>query len=144
MDARFSDDLTLAMAAGFDRAGGAVDRATMSGRTPPHRTGYALVAVVTNTSYWNPDLPTLRYLERPDLTDLPVIAVGGGAGSTGRARRTLTEASSRTGGTVREACSVRVWRPNVESRTGRSPWRESGRWRGRWAGAPVPVAAEEL
>jgi hypothetical protein len=57
-EAHFSDDLSLAVARGLIAAGIAVDRATLSDRTPRAPTGYALIAVVSNTYWWTPDRPT--------------------------------------------------------------------------------------
>lgn len=116
-DARFSDDLSLAVARGFQRAGMAVGRATLTSETPERPEGYTIIAVVSNTYYWTPDLPTLRYLKRARLDETPVIGLMGGAGSTNRSQRVLDEALRRTGARSVETRSFWLWRPNEEART---------------------------
>ena len=115
-DAHFSDDLSLALAQGLMGAGFEVDRATVTSTTPPRPSGYALIGVVSNTYYWTPDLPTLRYLRRARLEGLPVVGVIGGAGSTARSRRVLEEALRGTGAAVIHVRSFWLWRPNDETR----------------------------
>lgn len=115
-DARFGDDLSLAVARGFQDAHLSVDRATMTGDTPPSPAGYAIIAVVSNTYYWTPDRPTLRYLRRARLEGTPVIGLMAGAGSTGRAERILEEALRATGAQAVETRSFWLLRPNDESR----------------------------
>jgi hypothetical protein len=63
-DAHFRDDLSEAFAQRLVAAGFQVDRATLTAATPSSPTGYDVVAVVANTYYWTPDLPTLRFLKR--------------------------------------------------------------------------------
>ena len=63
-DAHFSDDLSIALADGLKVAGFAMERATLTSKTPAEPKGYALIGVVSNTFYSTPDLPTLRYLEK--------------------------------------------------------------------------------
>ena len=115
-DAGFSDDLSMAFADGLKLAGLAVERATLTSATPASPKGYALVAVVSNTYWWTPDLPTLRYLDRARLDSIPVVALIGGAGATGRSQRVLEEALGRTGAKVLAARSFWLWRPNDEAR----------------------------
>jgi hypothetical protein len=115
-DAHFSDDISMALVEGFKAAGLTVERATLTRETPAHPAGYAIIGVVSNTYYWTPDLPTLRYLERARLDGVQVIGVIGGAGSTGRSQRLLDEALRRTGATVLQTRSFWLWRPNDESR----------------------------
>ncbi|MCU0623961.1 MAG: hypothetical protein MUF53_08860 [Gemmatimonadaceae bacterium] len=115
-DAGFSDELSLAFAQAAAAAGLRVDRATLTAETPARPVGYELVAVVTNTYYWSPDLPTLRYLERARLEGMTVVGIVGGAGSTTRAERLLGEALRKTGGRVFATTSVWMWRPNDETR----------------------------
>jgi hypothetical protein len=116
-DASFSDDLSTSVAQGFQRAGLIVERATITRSTPPHLEEYAIVAVVSNTYYWTPDLPTLRYLRRARLPGVMAIGLMGGAGSTGRAERLLAESLTQTGAESVETRSFWLWRPNDEART---------------------------
>jgi hypothetical protein len=115
-DAGFSDELSLAFAQAAAAAGLRVDRATLTADTPARPVGYDLVAVVTNTYYWSPDLPTLRYLKRARLDGMTVVGIVGGAGSTTRAERLLDEALRQTGGRVFATTSLWMWRPNDETR----------------------------
>jgi hypothetical protein len=115
-DARFSDDLSLAVARGFETAGLAVDRATLTTDTPEHPEGYAIVAVVSNTYFWTPDRPTRRYLERARLEGIPVIGLIGGAGATVRSQRLLAGALGGAGATILDVRSYWLLRPNDESR----------------------------
>ena len=115
-DARFSDDLAMAFAEGLKIAGFAVRRATLTRATPGDAEGYALIGVVTNTYYWAPDLPTLRYLDRARLQGVPAVGLVGGAGSTARSQRMLEEALRQAGAKVIETRSFWLWRPNDESR----------------------------
>ncbi len=117
-DAHFTDELSLAAARAFAQAGYAVDRRTMTSKTPDRPTGYRVIAVVTNTYYWTPDRPTLRYLHRAHFDSVMAIGLVGGAGSTGRAERVLDGALRRTGAQVYATRPFWVWRPNDESRTG--------------------------
>lgn len=115
-DAHFSDEISMALVEGFKEAGLTVERATLTRETPAHPEGYAIIGVVSNTYYWTPDLPTLRYLERARLDGVRVIGVIGGAGSTGRSQRLLDEALRRTGAAVLQTRAFWLWRPNDESR----------------------------
>jgi len=115
-DATFSDDLSLAVARGFQEAGLGVVRATVTRDTPAHPEGYAVIAVVANTYWWTPDLPTLRYLRRARFDGTPVVGLIGGAGATGRSERMLGEALRATGGTVVGTRSFWLLRPNDETR----------------------------
>ena len=98
------------------KAGFQVDRATLTSATLARPEGYALVAVVTNTYYWTPDLPTLRYLRRAHLQGIAVVGLVAGAGSTGHSQRVLERALLRAGATVLQTRSFWLWRPNDESR----------------------------
>jgi hypothetical protein len=91
-DAHFSDELSLALADGLQAAGLSVHRETLTKNTPNAPTGYALVAVVCNTYWWSPDLPTLRYLAWARLDDIPTIGLIGGARATGRSEQMLKDA----------------------------------------------------
>jgi hypothetical protein len=115
-DAHFSDELSLAVAEGFKAAGLAVDRATLTSSTPGSAAGYAIVAIVSNTYYWTPDLPTLRYLKRARFTDVPAIGLIGGLGATGRSQRLLDAALRRAGARVLSTRSYWILRPNDEAR----------------------------
>lgn len=117
-DAHFSDDLSLALAQGLMQAGLAVDRATLTANTPAHPAGYAIVGVVSNTYYWTPDLPTLRYLRRAQFDSTLVVGLIGGAGATGRSRQLLDRALRASGGTVLTTRAFWLWRPNDETRMG--------------------------
>lgn len=115
-DARFSDQISEALAEGFKDAGLTVDRTTLTRTTPGAPEGYAIIGIVSNTYYWAPDRPTRRYLDRANLSGLPSLAIIGGAGSTGRAERMLGQALRDAGATVLGTRSVWLWRPNDESR----------------------------
>lgn len=111
-DAHFSDDLSHSVAVGLMADGLRVDRATTTSATPPGVSEYVVVAVVANTYYWTPDLPTLRYLDRVRWNGAHVFGIVGGAGSTTRAEHRLGEALRHTGATVLEMHSFWLWRPN--------------------------------
>jgi hypothetical protein len=115
-DAHFSDDLSLALSDGLKEGGFAVDLATLTRDTPGDPTGYALIGVVSNTFYWTPDLPTLRYLKRAHLNGISVVGLIGGAGATARSQRVLDEALRRTGARVIATRSFWISRPNDETR----------------------------
>jgi hypothetical protein len=115
-DAHFSDDLSLAAATGLWKAGLTVERATMTGATPAEPADYAIIVVVSNTYYWSPDLPTLRYLRRARFDGIPVLGIIGGAGATARSERLLHEALLGTGGRVLSTRSFWLLRPNDEAR----------------------------
>lgn len=115
-DTHFSDDVSLALADGLKSAGFSVDRATMTRATPPTQKEYALIAVVSNTFWFTPDLPTLRYLARAHFDGSSVIGLMLGGGTTGRAQRMLHEALQKTGGNVILLRSLWISRPNDETR----------------------------
>jgi hypothetical protein len=115
-DARFSDELSLALAQGLVAAGFAVDRATITAETPAHPEGYAVIGIVSNTYFWAPDLPTTRYLNRARLRGIPAVGIIGGAGATGRSERVLRQALTASGATVLHLQSFWLLRPNDEAR----------------------------
>lgn len=115
-DAAFTDDLSAAFAEGMSQAGFSVDRATVTSDTPADTSKYALVAVVSNTYYWTPDVPTLRYLKRASWRGQTAVGLIGGAGSTDWAQQRLEAALSATGAEVRGVRSFWLWRPNDEAR----------------------------
>lgn len=115
-DAHFSDELSIALAEGIVSAGWAVDRVTTTSRTTAGTLRYDLIVVVSNTYWWTPDLPTLRFLRRTRLGGIPAIGVIGGAGSTGRSRRLLREALTVSGARVLEVRDLWILRPNDERR----------------------------
>jgi hypothetical protein len=78
-DTQFSDDLSLAFADGLKATGFSVDRATLTRDTSEAPKGHALIAVVSNTYWWTPDVPTLRYRARARLEGIPTIGSIGGA-----------------------------------------------------------------
>lgn len=115
-DAHFADDLTEAIARGFADAGLAVDRWTMTGGTPAKPEGYDVIAVVSNTFFWRPDWPTMRYLGRADFKNQPVIGIMAGAGSTVQSQAKLSEALRKTGADLRSVRSLWIARPNDPAR----------------------------
>lgn len=115
-DAHFTDELSLAVAEGLKAAGYAVDRATLTGTTPDQPKGYRLLVVVSNTYFWTPDLPTLRYLKRARLDRLPTVGVIAGAGATSRSQRVLEESLSGSGAAVIARRPFWTARPNDEHR----------------------------
>lgn len=115
-EAHFSDELSLALADGLRAAGFSVHRATLTRDTPQAPKEYALIAVVSNTYWWTPDIPTLRYLARSRLDGVHAIGLMGGAGATGRSRRILDEALRKTGAHVIRTRSFWLFRPNDETR----------------------------
>ena len=115
-DAHFSDDLSIALAEGLKAAGFSVDRATLTCATSGALMEFALIAVVSNTFWWTPDLPTLRYLERVRPDGIAAIGLISGAGSTARSQRLLDEALRRTGANVIRTRSLWSKRPNDEGR----------------------------
>ncbi len=116
-DAHFSDELSLALADGFKSAGLSVARATLTRDTPGSPKEYALIAVVSNTYWWTPDLPTLHYLARARLDGIKVVGIIGGAGATERSQRLFEEALRKTGANVIQTRSFWLFRPNDEART---------------------------
>jgi hypothetical protein len=117
-DAHFSDELSMALARGLINAGFAVERATLTGATPAALGNYQLVAVVSNTYWWTPDRPTLRYLARVRLDGTAALGIIGGAGSTGRSQRLLDEALRKTGARVIDTRSFWIFRPNEATESG--------------------------
>lgn len=115
-DARFSDALALALAEGLKEAGFAVDMDTLNPATPRTLQGYALVGLVSNTYYWTPDRPTIRYLQRAEFKGQPVIAIMAGAGATERSARFLKRGLEEAGARVIALQSLWIWRPNDETR----------------------------
>lgn len=111
-DAHFSDDLTMALARGFQEDDLTVERWTMTSETPPDPSGFVVVAVVSNTFYGAPDWPTRAYLKRASLTDQPVIAIMAGSGTTQRAHISLAKALEVTGAHLLEIRSLWTTRPN--------------------------------
>jgi hypothetical protein len=116
-DAHFSDELSLALADGLQAAGFSVHRETLTKNTPNASKGYALVAVVCNTYWWSPDLPTLRYLAWARLDDIPTIGLIGGAGATGRSEQMLKDALQQARSKVLQTRSFWIFRPNDETRS---------------------------
>lgn len=115
-DAQFSDDLSLAMARGFGDAGMMVERRTMTSATPAKPEQVDAIAVVSNTFYFQPDWPTMRYLKRVDFKGIPVIAIMAGGGSTDRAQAKLTTALKAAGADLRGIRPLWTSRPNDPAR----------------------------
>lgn len=115
-DARFSDEVSLALAEGLKEAGLSVDRATLTRRTPAAPQGYARIIVVSNTFYLTPDMPTLSYLKRAQLAGAPVVGVILGNGGTERAQRMLEAALRGAGADVVQMRAFWIMRPNDETR----------------------------
>ena len=115
-DAHFSDDLSLAIAEGLKAAGYSVDRATLTGVTPDQPNGYRLLVVVSNTFFWTPDLPTLRYLKRARLNQIPTVGVIAGAGSTDRSQRMLEQSLADGGARVIAMRAFWTAKPNDAKR----------------------------
>ncbi len=111
-DAHFTDDLSLAIAEGMKAAGYSVDRATLTGVTPDHPKGYRLLVVVSNTFFWTPDLPTLRYLKRARLDRIPTDGVIAGAGATTRSEQMLERSLTGSGATLIAMRAFWTARPN--------------------------------
>lgn len=99
-DAHFSDDITMALAHGFEADGFAVERWTMSRHTPARPRGFAIIAVVSNTFFWAPDWPTQDYLDRADLGGQNTIAIMAGGGNTRRAQLVLMREIQDSGATL--------------------------------------------
>lgn len=114
-DAHFADELTNSLARGFADRNLGVERWTMTGETPPHPEGFAVIAVVSNTFYQGPDWPTARYLARAEFKGTPVIAIMAGSGSTERAQLALGNAIDRTGARVLAVRSLWITRSNEPS-----------------------------
>ena len=111
-DAQLSDDLSLAVVDGLRGAGFSVRRATMTRHMTATPTGFALIVVVSNTYWWTPDLPTLRYLARARFDGVPLVGLIGGAGATARSQRLLGQALTATGAKVLGTHSFWLFRPN--------------------------------
>jgi hypothetical protein len=115
-DAHFTDDLSLAIAEGLKSARYRVDRSTVTGTTPDHPTGYGLIVVVSNTFFFTPDLPSMRYLKRARLDGIPTIGVIAGAGATTRSQRMLEQALVDSGAKVISMHAFWTAKPNDEKR----------------------------
>lgn len=115
-DAHFSDELSLALARGFEDAKLTVERRTMTGSTPATADEFAVIVVVSNTFYGQPDWPTKRYLKRARFEGIPTIGIMAGAGSTQRAQAILAEALQGTGADLRAVHSLWTLRPNDPAR----------------------------
>jgi hypothetical protein len=111
-DAHFSDDVTMALARGFEEAGLAVERWTMTRETPAHPQGFAVIAIVSNTFFWAPDWPTQRYLERADLHGQNVLAILGGGGNTQRAQVAFVGDIGKSGARLLAIRALWTSRPN--------------------------------
>ena len=111
-DAHFTDDLSMAVAEGLKAAGYSVDRATLTSVTPDQPTGYRLLVVVSNTYFWTPDLPTLRYLKRARLHRVQTVGVIAGAGATTRSQQMLERALLRSGAALIGMRAFWIARPN--------------------------------
>jgi hypothetical protein len=115
-DAHFTDDLSTALAYGLTEAAFTVDRATLTRQTPGTPSGYALVLVVSNTFYWTPDLPTLRYLKRARLEGIATVGIIAGGGATTRSQQVLERYLLNSGARVIAMRSFWIARPNDASR----------------------------
>jgi hypothetical protein len=115
-DAGFSDALSLAVAEGIAATGMAVDRATMTDALPADAGAAALVVVVSNTFWFQPDWPTSRYLARAKWPGQPALGLIGGGGSTARAARLMRDRLAATGAEVIEVQQYWRARPNDETR----------------------------
>lgn len=111
-DAHFSDDVTMALARGFEEDGFSVERWTITRQTPARPMGFNVIAVVSNTFFWAPDWPTQRYLERADLGDQQVLAILGGGGNTHRAQLALMRDIGKTGAHLVAIKDLWTSRPN--------------------------------
>jgi hypothetical protein len=115
-DAHFSEEISAALAEGFKSAGLRVDRATLTRETPSSPAGYDVIAVVSNTFWSMPDLPTLRYLKRARWEGVLVVGLICGSGSTDQSERILAERLRLTGARLLGTHSYWIMRPNDESR----------------------------
>lgn len=111
-DAHFSEDLTRALARGFEEDGLKVERWTMTRRTPAKPEGFAIIALVSNTFFRAPDWPTQRYLERARFENQKLLVILGGGGNTKRAEIALLQAVERTGADPIALRSLWTSRPN--------------------------------
>jgi hypothetical protein len=71
---------------------------------------------VSNTFFWTPDLPTLRYLKRARLDGIQTVGIITGAGSTTRSQRILERSLSGSGATLIGMRALWLLRPNDEHR----------------------------
>jgi hypothetical protein len=145
-DAHFSEEISLAFAEGLKAAGFAVDRATLTKQTPARPDQYALIAVVSNTFWATPDLPTLRYLKRARLDGMSVAGLICGSGSTTRSERMLADRLQRAGATVLGTHPYWIMRPNDEARmneSNRAVARDLAQRFGREVGESVGGAANK-
>jgi len=115
-DAQFADELTLALAQGFEDAKLAVERRTMTRGTPAGAAGFDVIAVVSNTFYAQPDWPTRRYLKRARFQGIPAIGIIAGSGRTKNAQTVFTEALAHTGAELRGIHPLWIARPNDPAR----------------------------
>jgi hypothetical protein len=106
--------LSISVAQGLKNLGYSVERATMAKMTSTDLSDYAFVAVVSNTFWGTPDLPTLHYLARARLKGIPTIGLMCGAGSTDKSQKKLEEALRRTGASPVQTQSYWTKRPNDE------------------------------
>jgi hypothetical protein len=142
-DAHFSEEISAAVAEGLKSAGLQVDRATLTHETPTDPVGYDVIAVVSNTFWSTPDLPTLRYLKRAKWDGVPVVGLICGSGSTDRSERILAERLRLTArtclGRAHTGSCDRTMRAGCRSLTGRSPviWRGSSEARRHGPLSPV-------
>lgn len=111
-DAHFSDDVTMALARGFEEDGLAVERWTMTRQTPARPEGFAVIAIVSNTFFWAPDWPTQRYLKRADLKGNTALAIIGGGGNTQRAQVALDRDLGNSGARLLAVRALWTSRPN--------------------------------
>ena len=125
-DAQFSDELTVALARGFEDAKLSVERRTMTGSTPATAEEFDAIAVVSNTFYGQPDWPTTRYLKRARFEGIPTIGIMAGSGSTERAQVELTDGLRSAGADLRGVHSLWIARPNDPARQGEDNRRVAG------------------
>jgi len=116
-ESHFSDELSMAFAQGLQASGLMVERATLTADTPAPGGDWTLVAVVSNTYFSTPDLPTLHYLARVRLDGVPTVGLIGGWGATARSQRLLDEALRASGARVLGVHAYWLWRPNAAAST---------------------------
>jgi hypothetical protein len=116
-DARFSDDLSEAVARGFETTGLHVDIMTTTSQSPDQPRDYVLIAVVANCFFGRPDRPTLRYLAHADLTGMQTIGIISGSGATDSAQAILHQALAKAGASVIEVRPFWIKRPNDPARS---------------------------
>lgn len=115
-DAGFADALSLALAAGLADGGLTVRRMTAGTPFPTDLPANALLVVVANTYWFQPDWPTGHLLGKARWPQRPVLGVIAGAGATGAAGATLREALAATGANVLDVTHFWRFRPNDEAR----------------------------